>query len=400
MSGAGAATAGVVPGMELVDVPADLEGVDLEQLRELTRQLGAERDELRHQVLSGNGVNQFELGVDRQNAHQQKVVTRYIHMAKERRCPLFSGNPKEDKFPIGAWIEEVHKCWEGRDLTVAEQVIFIQDHLLGNAKAEVDFHPVQCRDTPAKIFALLTEHFRCSLSYVSALAQFCQRHQGHGETVREYSYALKRLMDVANGKTRRPPPDADRLMRDQLVEHVRDDALQRYLDQQVDANPSLTFGEVRAIAVKWEESRAPPRTRGRPQSGGAMVEADSMAVGRQAMATEGCVDHSVQQLYAKQQHQLDELTRLVGELAKQLNREGPPRGGDQRPSLRPARDAQGQLICFHCGMPGHIARFCGAGPTSAQAQVVPPNTSTTIGGRPPLGGPSVPVRALGMEAEN
>ena len=91
----------------------------------------------------------------------------------------------EDTLPVEAWVAEVRKCWEGQDWTAAEQSLFISDRLMGNAKAEVEFHPEPKRATPTQIFASLTVHFRHSHSYVRTLVQFCRRHQRTDESVRE-----------------------------------------------------------------------------------------------------------------------------------------------------------------------------------------------------------------------
>lgn len=395
VNGAGSTTPNPNAGAGPVGDPVDLEGMDVEQLRELVRQLGMRGDQSPAQVTGGEEQSGPDPILEqRQTDRHAHVVTRYVHMIRERKCPPFSGNLREDTLSIEAWIEEVNRCWEGRDLTPAEKVVFIQDHLTGNAKEEVDFQPVYCRDTPTKIFALLREHFRCPQSYVTALAQFCQRHQKVGETVREYSYALKRLMEVANSKIPGGVPDADRLMRDQLVEHVRDGALRRHLDQRVEAVPLLAFRDVRAVAVRWEESRALAGGRGESPSGAAALARSEVSACSQAAAAEEMAEPTLRQLYMGQQKQLEALTKTVAELVGCLKQGGLPQGPAQRMNPRPSGDSGSRLTCFRCGLVGHIARYC--------SSEVPPVASTPSapqpsGGGPPQGAP-VPVRAVGVDA--
>ena len=339
---------------------------ELDLLREQVRRLTLEKARWEQQHEAAGGPDGLDPGSQGPVTAPTHTVTRLVHVARDRPCPSFSGGPGEDTVPIETWIMEVRRCWEGRIWTVAEQVVFIHDHLAGNAKAEVEFHPEPERANPEQIFALLLEHFRNAQSYVHTLAQFCQLHQRADETVREFSYGLKRLMDMVGRATPGAVPNADQLLRDQLIEHVRDGALRRMLDQRVAGHPQMTFAEARGLAVKWEEARPPP-VRARSQSCGPVDPATSVIARELRAAPTGAappprllapshVDPSV----VSTQHQLAELTRLVAQLVSRLDHAPPPRGIE--PGHRVVRATDGRPICFRCGEPGHIARYCSRGP--------------------------------------
>ena len=331
---------------------------ELEALRERVRELTRERELDPPPVAGTSGISNAGSTDPEAVTPHTHTMTKLVHVARDRPCPSFSGNPGEDALSIEAWITEVRRCWEGRVWTVAEQAIFILDHLVGNAKAEVEFHPEAERSSPEKIFALLVEHFRNSQSYVHSLAQFCQRHQRSDESIREFSYGLKRLMDVVIRSTPGAVPNSDQLLRDQFIEHVRDGALRRSLDQRLTSNPRMTFLEVRAVAVKWEETR-PPLVRARSQSCDA-VDAAPLVVAREQRSHPASGAPPVPPVAAgpshaepsSTQHQLAELTRLVTRLVGRLEAGTPPLGG-----MGP-RTHDGRPICYRCGGPGHIARYC------------------------------------------
>ena len=335
---------------------------EVEILREQVRQLTLEREQFQLQRREDGESTSSESTSSRTVTPPTRIVTRFVQLARERKCPLFSGGVGEDTLPVETWVAEVRKCWEGQDWTVAEQVLFISDHLTGNARAEVEFHPERERATPAQIFALLKEHFTHSQSYVHTLAQFCQRHQKPDESVREFSYGLKRLMETIERNTPGAVPNSDQLLRDQLVEHVRDPVLRRLLDQRLAANPRLTFPEARAVAVKWEEARpAVTRARARSQSLSSLDVGLVAATREVRAAAEGTRPRAPAPAPTMPvddtQRQLAELTRVVTQLVGQMSAlHAPARSAPAGP--RPGRAPDGRPVCFQCGMAGHIARFC------------------------------------------
>ena len=371
---------------------------ELEVLREQVRQLTLERAQLQPRRREDSDPSTGESASSQTVAPPTRIVTRFVQLARERKCPFFSGSPGEDTLPIENWVVEVRRCWEGQEWTAAEQVLFIHDHLTGNAKAEVEFHPERDRTTPAQIFALLLEHFRHSQSYVRTLALFYQRHQRADESVREFSYGLKRLMETVERSNPGAVPNADQLLRDQLVEHVRDPALRRLLDQRLMADPGLTFPEVRAVAVKWEEARPAvvPRARVRSQSLSSL-ESGPVAASREVRASSDR-HHPRPSAPAfaaaadgdNTQQQLAELTRVVSQLVGRLGNLGLP-GPPDPGRTRTGRAPDGRPICFGCGRPGHIARFC---PQASAPELAPEERSRD--GRPsgPLKVHPAPVRAV------
>ena len=345
---------------------------ELEALREQVRRLTQEREREPAVAEETDSAGNTDPADPEAVTHHTHAMARVVHVARDRPCPSFSGGPGEDTMTIEGWITEVRRCWEGRIWTVAEQTIFILDHLTGNAKAEVEFHPEADRNSPEKIFALLREHFRNSQSYVHSLAQFCQRHQRSDESIREFSYGLKRLMDSVMRSTPSAVPNPDQLLRDQLIEHVRDGALRRSLDQRLTANPHMTFSEVRAVAVKWEEARPPP-ARVRSHSCGT-VDATPLVAAREQRSYPTSLAPPAPPVVAipppaapdSTQHQLAELTRLVTRLVGQLEA-GPPALGGM--GQRSGRTPDGRPICYRCGGPGHIARYCPRATGPEQARV-------------------------------
>lgn len=178
---------------------------------------------------------------------------RYMYVPRERKCPKFTGKMSVDLLTVEQWVDEVRRCVEVRYMSVAEQLLFITDHLDGGAKSEVNFHPSANRDTPHKIFAILIENYSCTQSYVAAQLKLFQRSQREGDALRDYSHAIKSLMNVAIRKMPGGIANSDVILRNQYIEHVLDDMLRREL-KRVIQDPAISFVDLRGIAIRWAEA--------------------------------------------------------------------------------------------------------------------------------------------------
>lgn len=61
------------------------------------------------------------------------VPERLFYVPRERKCPLFRGNPG---IVVVEWIEEVRASMRARHLAPVDQAYLIYDHLDGEAKNE------------------------------------------------------------------------------------------------------------------------------------------------------------------------------------------------------------------------------------------------------------------------
>lgn len=67
----------------------------------------------------------------------------------ERKCPYFNG---KSGISVNDWIEEA-QAWD-RYLFASDQVLFLFDHLAGEAREERRYHPSIDRGDPGKIISI------------------------------------------------------------------------------------------------------------------------------------------------------------------------------------------------------------------------------------------------------
>lgn len=116
-----------------------------ENLRELLRERSQVPD-------PGQGPSTAPVDVASINSVSNEAANlRYLYVPRERKCSKFTGKMSVDLLTMEQWVEEVRRCLGVRHMSIAEQLLFITDHLDGGAKSEVNFHPSADRDTPEKI---------------------------------------------------------------------------------------------------------------------------------------------------------------------------------------------------------------------------------------------------------
>ena len=236
----------------------------MQQLRELVLQLKADNERLRREAATPvAGPSSAATSSGSTAGAVAAVMERLVVVPRDRKCPMFNG-----KTGIGVveWVEEVQACVRARHLSVADQALFLFDHLEGEAKQEIKFRSEGERRDPAQIIAILKELYGCSQSYITLQQAFFSRHQQEGETLQEFSLALMSLMAQVEQHAPGEMPNVGVLLRDQFVEHVLDSSLRRKLKQLVRRQPDSTLLELRGEAIRWEREGLPGGTRGRSSS--------------------------------------------------------------------------------------------------------------------------------------
>lgn len=175
-------------------------------------------------------------------------------------------------------------------------------------------------------------------------------------------------MDVVIRKTPVGIPNSDVLLRDQFIEHVLDDMLRRELKQCVIQEPTITFVDLRGIALRWAEAS---RQGGRVKPCAYSCDAYSQAVDSFEASTNAVTARpsdeiaEIKECLRKQQAQLDTIMKHVTTQVPQ------PTQIDAVPnSAKHFRfQTDGKPICHRCNRAGHIARFCRVNSTAPKAHV-------------------------------
>lgn len=350
---------------------------ELRELRDLVLQLRAENEKLKQDRAvtdaavprPGSSNASSASPADPPPANPDVLAEeRFVFIPRDRKCPKFNGRVG---MGIDEWVDEAEACMRVRRMSTADRAFFLFDHLEGEAREEIRYRPVVEREDPEKIISALRELYGCSQSYVALQEAFFSRRQHEGETLLEFSLALMGLLEKVKQRSPNGLPNADPLLRDQFVEHVRESNLRRELKQLVRRQPNSTLLEVRSEAIRWELEGTPGGARGRSHSVPS-VQGFQYGVGGGAQTgIGGVLPHSelseLREMFKAQQKQLEQLTQSVTRLQGPL------------PHISSARS--GPIICRRCHRPGHIARECVGERVAPHSRDPPRHADLPTGGR-------------------
>ena len=189
------------------------------------------------------------------------------------------------------------------------------------------------------ILAIIRDAFGERANASQLLRSFYERRQHEDESVTDYSHELAALVDRLESASPRHVVNRDCMLRDQLVENVREPLLRWELRKRTESNPNATFIEVRDVALRWATETDGSRRRIR-------VATQEVAATQEVVAEDGVL--SMLKVIVEQQQQ------LIKTLATSPTLATPPT----------PRTMKGN--CCQCGQPGHYARECrqrSAGPS-------------------------------------
>ena len=270
-----------------------------------------------------------------------------VYIPRERRCPKFSGR---GTLSVEEWIEEAESCIRSRHMSKHDRALFLYDHLEGEARNEIKYRPSDVREDPTAIVNVLKEVFGCSRSYVVWQQRFFDRKQQANESLFEFSHALMELMEKIEASKPGCMSNSALVLRDQFCENVHDCTLRRELKRLVRANDEWSILDVRREAIRWVEEGQSGRG-GNPRAGDRSNTPQYTSQCEAVLSQTSALDE-IKEMVRKQQAQIDALMRLVP---------GPGANAGSSQPRRVSRAGQGsggQLICFRCDQPGHIARQC------------------------------------------
>nr|XP_055035571.1 uncharacterized protein LOC129423357 [Misgurnus anguillicaudatus] len=321
---------------------------ELLDLREQIRQLQAQNEQLAREnpPSSSNASNQRPPSMTNANSSSPVSLSRVFYVPRERKCPRFYGN-MDSTLSVEDWTEEAKVCIEGRGWSDKEKVVFLLDHLGGEARMEIKLRPQATRETPESVFDILRDLYGGKQTFVQLQQRFFERKQKEGESLTEFSHALMSLMDLILCGNPESVPNSDRVLRDQFMEHVRDVMLKRELKRLVREKPSSTLLEVRSEALRWVEEGNGEMAASRVQPWCNLTQGRVVEHEPKVKFHESTELKEVKEMLRQQQIQITELTQRFDSLMSQKN-EFSVTSTRQNSSRR----------CLRCNKVGHIARHC------------------------------------------
>lgn len=140
---------------------------ELVDLREQIQHLQAQNEQLRrgHPPSSSSAPNQTTPASTDANSSSPVSFSRVLYVPRERKCPRFYGN-MDSTITIENWTEEAKVCIDGRGWFDKEKVMFLLDHLGGEARMEIKLRPLANRQTPESVFDILRDLYGRKQTFV------------------------------------------------------------------------------------------------------------------------------------------------------------------------------------------------------------------------------------------
>ena len=148
-----------------------------------------------------------ELEQQIEDLKSQLETSKVVYYQKPEKLKHFNGSQD-----IVEWVEDCRLAF-GIRFTEADKVKFVLSHLDDSAKREIRLHGEF--KSAKDIFDVLFKNFSGPEVYSEAQRNFFDRIQNCGETVRDYSYALSRLM--ARVKRLKTMGNEDDILRDHFI---------------------------------------------------------------------------------------------------------------------------------------------------------------------------------------
>jgi hypothetical protein len=214
--------------------------------------LGSPPSPVRQSVLNAGVVPGGSFGPPRESGANREQTT----FVQKEGLRKFSGKKEES---VAEWEADARRYLR-RVGQRGNGVDLILDSLGGQARREILSTP-EGADNVEEIFELLREVYGDSRGAAELHALFVGRRQRPGETVTEYSTALKDLFFQLQGKQLGLLAVRNQMLTDQFIEGVRDRAAQPMLRKQASEFRGQTFERFRREALAWLKDGPEPIAR-------------------------------------------------------------------------------------------------------------------------------------------
>ena len=273
-----------------------------------------------------------------------------VVIPNEQKLRKSSGRHGDNVLSIEDFIDNAKSAITLRGLPLPEQANFVLSYLEGPAKEEMKLYLTNSD----QIFDLLQESFGEKRSVPQLLKAFYDRRQREGETLREFSHALRGLQSKIEKKSVTKSSGQDAALRDHFAENARDPLLRKELKKFIRTPPEVSFLDTREEAIRWaeeDEKSCGPRPR--------VASSHETSTSTKPSSLKSAMNEMIKTVQG-QQKAIEDLAANL----KKLNTVPTNRGQNaqfqpQFQQRQPRPDAGGDR-CYQCGAPGHFARNCTA----------------------------------------
>lgn len=167
--------------------------------------------------------------------------------------PKFSGTGSEIKF--GEWKSQVETMLGFQPIRDSQKADFVLGLLEGEAKREILTLERTNRNTPRKIFDVLSALYGDNTHASTLRAQFFNCRQETHQSLRSFSLRLRELFSRLKQKDPTGLEQGYVLLRDQFIMGLKEGPINQELRRQVRKTPRVSFDEVKMEALALEQEQ-------------------------------------------------------------------------------------------------------------------------------------------------
>lgn len=308
---------------------------------QLALRAGSQATMGRHDRKNTTTVKDSDETESRQSQQQVTPQVQYVFLPRERPTPSFRAD-ETDEMEAEEWAAEIRRYVAAKGMGAADGADFAISLLEGQARREVLSLQQHEINTAQKVCSAVIAAFGEQRTAAMLRDAFFSRRQGKREAVRDYGHALMTIKAKLQDKV---GADTEAISSIEMIEHFVEGLqptlrkpMRRFLLHKQAGPSHQSFRMVRDEAIRLEAEEQEETT-----------QATAHIQAQEAVNT-----HSLQEQVAALSNTVAQLTMTITELRQQSSQQnyGPPRW------RRGSRRANGQDVCFNCGMMGHFRRDC------------------------------------------